>query len=36
MAQPWNVVGGNTQSALAGIAGVQGMHLLGAAQVAAA
>ena len=36
MAQPWNVVGGNTLSALAGIAGVHGMHLLGSAQLAAA
>ena len=36
MAQPWAVVGGNTLSALVGIAGVHGMHLLGAPEVAAA
>lgn len=36
MAQPWNVVGGNTLSALAGIAGVHGMHLLGSPALAAA
>ena len=36
MAQPWAVVGGNTLSALVGIAGVHGVHLLGSAEVAAA
>jgi len=36
MAQPWPVVGGNTLSALAGIAGVHGMHLLGSPELAAA
>lgn len=36
MAQPWPVIGGNTLSALAGIAGVHGMHLLGAPELAAA
>jgi len=36
MAQPWAVVGGNTLSALVGIAGVHGGHLLGAPEVAAA
>lgn len=35
MAQPWSVVGGNTVSALAGIAGVHGMHLLGTPELAA-
>ncbi|MES2398674.1 MAG: HPP family protein [Pseudomonadota bacterium] len=35
MAQPWSVVGGNTVSALAGIAGVHGMHLLGSPELAA-
>jgi CBS domain-containing membrane protein len=35
MAQPWSVVGGNTVSALAGIAGVHGMHLLGYPELAA-
>jgi CBS domain-containing membrane protein len=36
MAQPWAVVGGNTLSALAGIAGVHGAHLLGSPELAAA
>ena len=36
MAQPWAVVGGNTLSALVGIAGVHGVYLLGAPEVAAA
>ncbi|MFS2036618.1 HPP family protein [Polaromonas sp. CT11-55] len=36
MAQPWPVVGGNTLSALAGIAGVHGAHLLGSPELAAA
>jgi len=36
MAQPWAVVGGNTLSALVGIAGVHGVHLLGSAEIAAA
>ena len=36
MAQPWAVVGGNTLSALIGIAGVHGVHLLGFPEVAAA
>ena len=36
MAQPWAVVGGNTLSALVGIAGVHGVHLLGFPEVAAA
>ncbi|MCZ8284136.1 MAG: HPP family protein, partial [Bacteroidia bacterium] len=36
MAQPWNVVGGNTLSALVGIAGVHGAHLLGSPELAAA
>lgn len=36
MAQPWPVIGGNTLSALAGIAGVHGMHLFGAPELAAA
>ena len=36
MAQPWAVVGGNTLSALVGIAGVHGGHLLGFPEVAAA
>ena len=36
MAQPWAVVGGNTLSALVGIAGVHGVHLLGVPEVAAA
>jgi len=36
MAQPWAVVGGNTLSALVGIAGVHGVHLLGSAEAAAA
>jgi CBS domain-containing membrane protein len=36
MAQPWAVVGGNILSALVGIAGVHGVHLLGFAEVAAA
>ncbi|WP_036773919.1 HPP family protein [Polaromonas glacialis] len=35
MAQPWAVVGGNTLSALVGIAGVHGVHLLGSPEVAA-
>lgn len=35
MAQPWAVVGGNTVSALVGIAGVHGMHLLGSPELAA-
>ncbi len=36
MAQPWAVVGGNTLSALVGIAGVHGVHLLGSPELAAA
>jgi CBS domain-containing membrane protein len=36
MAQPWAVIGGNTVSAIAGIAGVHGMHLLGSPELAAA
>ena len=36
MSQPWPVVGGNTVSALVGIAGVHGMHLLGSPELAAA
>ena len=36
MAQPWAVVGGNTLSALVGIAGVHGGHLLGPPEVTAA
>lgn len=36
MAQPWAVVGGNTLSALAGIAGVHGAYLLGSPELAAA
>lgn len=36
MAQPWAVVGGNTLSALIGIASVHGVHLLGFPEVAAA
>jgi len=36
MAQPWSVVGGNTLSALVGIAGVHGVHLLGSPELAAA
>ena len=36
MAQPWAVVCGNTLSALVGIAGVHGVHLLGSPEVAAA
>ena len=36
MAQPWAVVGGNTISALVGIAGVHGVHLLGSPELAAA
>ena len=36
MAQPWPVVGGNTLSALVGIAGVHGAHLLGSPELAAA
>ena len=36
LAQPWAVVGGNTLSALVGIAGVHGMHLLGSPELAAA
>ena len=36
MAQPWPVVGGNTLSALAGIAGVHGAHLLSSPELAAA
>ena len=36
MAQPWAVVGGNTLSALVGIAGVHGAHLLGSPELAAA
>ncbi len=36
LAQPWAVVGGNTVSALVGIAGVHGVHLLGAPELAAA
>jgi CBS domain-containing membrane protein len=36
MAQPWPVVGGNTLSALVGIAGVYGVHLLGSPELAAA
>lgn len=35
MSQPWPVIGGNTVSALVGIAGVQGMHLLGWPELAA-
>ena len=35
MAQPWAVVGGNTLSALVGIAGVYGAHLLGSPELAA-
>ena len=35
MAQPWAVVGGNTVSALIGIAGVHGAHLLGSPELAA-
>lgn len=35
MAQPWAVVGGNTLSALVGIVCVQGVHYLGAPQLAA-
>lgn len=36
MAQPWPVLGGNTLSALVGIAGVQGVNLLGYPEIAAA
>ena len=36
MAQPWAVVGGNTLSALVGIAGVHGAYLLGSPELAAA
>ncbi|CAM3479374.1 HPP family protein [Polaromonas hydrogenivorans] len=36
MAQPWAVVGGNTLSALTGIAGVHGVHLLASPELAAA
>ena len=36
LAQPWAVVGGNTVSALVGIAGVHGVHLLGSPELAAA
>ena len=36
LAQPWAVVGGNTVSALVGIAGVHGAHLLGSPELAAA
>ena len=36
MSQPWPVVGGNTVSALVGIAGVHGMQLLGSPELAAA
>jgi CBS domain-containing membrane protein len=36
MAQPWPVVGGNTLSALVGIAGGYGAHLLGSPELAAA
>jgi CBS domain-containing membrane protein len=36
MAQPWAVVGGNTLSALIGIAGVHGVYLLGSPELAAA
>ena len=36
LAQPWAVVGGNTLSALVGIAGVHGAHLLGSPELAAA
>ncbi len=36
MAQPWAVIGGNTLCALAGIAGVHGMHILGSPELAAA
>ncbi|MEO7400472.1 MAG: HPP family protein [Polaromonas sp.] len=36
MAQPWAVVGGNTLSALVGIAGVHGVYLLGSPELAAA
>jgi CBS domain-containing membrane protein len=35
MAQPWPVVGGNTLSALVGIAGVHGAYLLGSPELAA-
>jgi CBS domain-containing membrane protein len=35
MSQPWSVVGGNTISALVGIAGVHGVHLLGRPELAA-
>jgi len=35
MAQPWAVVGGNTLSALVGIAGVHGVYLLGSPELAA-
>lgn len=35
LAQPWAVVGGNTLSALVGIAGVHGAHLLGSPELAA-
>jgi CBS domain-containing membrane protein len=35
MSQPWPVIGGNTISALVGIAGVQGVHLLGRPELAA-
>lgn len=36
LAQPWAVVGGNTVSALVGIAGVHGVHLLASPELAAA
>ncbi len=36
MAQPWAVTAGNTLSALVGIAGVHGAHLLGSPETAAA
>ena len=36
MSQPWPVVGGNTLSAVVGIAGVYGTHLLGSPELAAA
>jgi CBS domain-containing membrane protein len=36
MAQPWAVVGGNSLSALVGIAGVHGVYLLGSPELAAA
>ncbi|UUZ65348.1 HPP family protein [Polaromonas sp. P1-6] len=36
MAQPWPVVGGNTLSAMVGIAGGYGAHLLGSPELAAA